>query len=100
MNIDINRLESIKEELQDLKQDDVLYIDENGITKYAIMPVEKYDKAEDVLAMFDSFSENGPKVKVIGPNQEDLSYEEYERIKTLIMEAVEKTFKPKAEKLN
>lgn len=99
MNIDINKLENIKQDLDELNQDDVLYIDENGQTKYAIMPIEKYDKAEDVLAMFDGF-ENGPKVKVIGANQEDLTYEEYERIKTLIMDAVEKTFKPKAEKLN
>ena len=100
MNIDINKLENIKQELSELKQDDVLYIDEDGKTKYAIMPVEQYDKAEDMLAMLDSFSDNGPRVKVIGADNADLSYEEYERIKTLIMDAVEKTFKPKAEKLN
>lgn len=100
MNINIKDIEIIKDELSTLKENDALFInDENGKAKYAIMPIETYDRAEDLFALMDSFDENGPKVKVIGSN-EDLTYEEYERIKALIMEAVEKTFKPKAEKLN
>lgn len=99
MNIDIKKLDVIRAELDDLKENQVLYIDEDGKTKYAIMPVEAYDKAEGVLEMFDDFSGDAPKVKVIGPDTE-LTYEEYERIKSGIMEAVEKTFKPKPEKLN
>ena len=99
MNIDIKTLENIKTDLDSLTQDDVLYIDENGKTKFAIMPIEKYDRAEELLAMVDGMESSGPKVKVIGSN-EDLSYEEYERIKAVVMEAVERTFKPKAEKLN
>lgn len=99
MNIDINTLEVIKADLDDLKQDDALFIDEDGKTKYAIMSIEKFDRAEELMAMIDGMQGYAPKIKVIGSN-EDLSYEEYERIKALIMEAVEKTFKPKAEKLN
>ena len=38
MNIDIKKLDVIKDELDELKQEDVLYIDENGCTKYAIIP--------------------------------------------------------------
>ena len=82
-----------------IKSQKYLLDDENGEVKYAIMPIDTYDRAEDLFALMDSFDGNGPKVKVIGSN-EDLTYEEYERIKALIMEAVEKTFKPKAEKLN
>jgi len=99
MNIDIKRIENIKTELSEMKQNDALFIDEDGKTKYAIMPIESYDKAEELLAMFDTMNGEAPKVKVIGSN-EDLTYEEYERIKAVIMEAVEKTFKPKADKLN
>ena len=99
MNIDINTLKNIKDELDSLKEDDVLYIDENGVTKYAIMPVEKYDEAEDLFALMDDMKKTTPQVKIIGADEE-LSYEEYERIKAAIIEAVEKTFKPKAEKLN
>lgn len=99
MNIDIKSLENIKNDLSSLNENDALYIEENGIVKYAIMPIEKFDKAEDLLSLMEGIDGNAPKVKVIGAN-EDISYEEYERIKALIMEAVEKTFKPKAEKLN
>ena len=100
MNIDINRLENIKQDLAELKDRDVLYIDENGITKYAIMPIDAYDKADEILSLYEESKNMSANVKVIGADNEDITYEEYERIKALIMEAVEKTFKPKAEKLN
>lgn len=100
MNIDINRLENIKQDLAELKDRDVLYIDENGITKYAIMPIDAYDKADEILSLYEESKNMNANVKVIGADNEDITYEEYERIKALIMEAVEKTFKPKAEKLN
>lgn len=99
MNIDIKKIDSIKADLDELKENDALFIDENGKTKYAIMPIETYDKAEDLLNMFETMNGEQAQVKIIGSN-EDITYEEYERIKALIMEAVEKTFKPKAEKLN
>lgn len=100
MNINIDSLGKIKEELHELKENQALLIDEDGKTSYAIVPIETFDKVEAFLNMLDS--EEVPvdaKVKVIGPDSE-LSYEEYERIKTGIMEAVERTLKPKAEKLN
>ena len=101
MNIDIKELENIKQDLSELKDRDVLYIDENGVTKYAIMNIDAYDEASELLSLFEENKRNmSANVKVIGANNEDITYEEYERIKALIMEAVEKTFKPKAEKLN
>lgn len=100
MNIDIRKIENIKAELDDLKENDVLYIDENGDTKYAIIPVELYDKFEELSAFLDEMNKATPQVKVIGPEQEEMTYEEYERVKNLILEAVEKAFKPSAEKLN
>ena len=72
-------------------------MDENGETKYAIISIDTYDKVEDLLRAMNG--DIGASVKVIGGDN-DLSYEEYERIKSMIMDAVEKTFKPKAEKLN
>ena len=87
-------------ELDELKQEDVLYIDENGCTKYAIIPVEFYDKLEDLKQLSEEFSNNMPQVKVIGPETEELTYEEYERVKSMILDAIEKAFKPSAEKLN
>lgn len=98
MNIDIKRLEEIKEELSSMSEDDVLFIDENGKNKYAILPIKKYDRADELLSLLSDTSFS-PKVKIIGMN-EDISFEEYEKIKATIMEVVDKTFKPKAEKLN
>lgn len=101
MNIDIKRLENIKDQLDQLDDNEVLFIDDNLNTKYVIMPIDMYDKAEELLNMFDDARANEIKVKVVSPNTgNELTYEEYEKIKTTIMEAVEKTFKPKAEKLN
>lgn len=99
MNIDINKLGEIKVELDQMSENDALYIDEDGKTKYAIMPIKRFDRAEELLELFDGMNGQAPQIKVVGSNEE-LSYEEYEKIKALIMEAVEKTFKPKAEKLN
>ncbi len=100
MNIDINKIQNIKSELDELKENDVLYIDENGCTKYAIIPVEFYDKLEELNQISEEFSDNMPKVKILGADQEELTYEEYERVRNLILEAVDKAFKPSAEKLN
>ena len=51
MNIDINRITAIKDELDSLSENDVLFIDEENKTKYAIMPIELYDSLEDLMTM-------------------------------------------------
>lgn len=98
MNIDVNKLEAIKEDLKSLNGNDYLLIEENGKVKYAIMPIEKFDETQEIASIAADAKIITPQFKEL--TGEDLSYEEYERIKQLIMEAVEKTLKPKAEKLN
>lgn len=95
-NIDIKKLENIKDQLDSLNNEDVLFVDEEGQTKYAIIPIMTYDLVEEMLS---SNMNEGPKVIMAGDKAE-LTYEEYERIKVAIMEMVEQTLKPKAEKLN
>lgn len=95
-NIDIKKLENIKDQLDSLNNEDVLFVDEEGQTKYAIIPIMTYDLVEEMLS---SNMNEGPKVIMAGDKTE-LTYEEYERIKVAIMEMVEQTLKPKAEKLN
>ena len=96
MNIDINKLSEIKNELDSLSEEDVLFIDDQGKTKYVIAPIELYDRIEDLLGSYDY----NPQVKVINSEDFELSYDEYERIKKQIMDLVEKTLMPKPEKLN
>lgn len=96
MNIDIEKIKEIKQELDSLSENDVLFVDEKGTTKFAILPIEMYDSLEDLMMMLNGSTA----VKIATSEDIDLSYDEYERIKKQIMDAVEKTFMPKPEKLN
>ena len=97
--IDIKEIENIKEKLNELDTDEVIYVDEDGASRFVIMPV----------ALFDSYLEENegldklvyePHIKILGADNIELSYEEYELIKKQINDAFDKTFKPKREKLN
>ena len=55
--------------------------------------------------MEDTNSENegsvyNPVIKILSSGGLELSYDEYEKVKKQIMEAFDKTFKPRPEKLN
>ena len=98
MNLDIKELKNIKDKLDSL-EDNVLFVDENGISKYAIMPIEMYDEVEEFIDIIND-KDNRPIVKVANPKDIQLTYEEYETIKKQIMDAIDMTFKPNPEKLN
>ena len=98
MNVDLKKLKNITEELNELGKDDVLFVEDKGISKYVLMPIELYDEVEDLIKYSKALA--NPQVKIISNEDIELSYEEYERIKSQIIEAVDKTFKPKPEKLN
>ncbi len=99
MNIDIKELPQIIDKLKSLDTDEVLYISREGISEYVIMPIESYESYEEMMDLFNSAA-SFPQVRIANPEDLELSYDEYERIKNQIMEAVEKTLKPKPEKLN
>jgi len=99
MNVANEELKEIREELDKLQENDVLFVEENGIEKYAVIPIELYDSIEGLMTMMNSASFI-PQVQIAGPDDFELSYDEYEKIKEQIMEAVEKTLMPKPEKLN
>lgn len=97
-NIELKKLENIKDELNSLGEDDVLFVDDESETRYVIMPVSFYDKIEDIANMLENGF--GAQVSTIGPENVELTYEEYENIKTQIIEAFDKSFKPKPGKMN
>ena len=99
MSIDINRIKDVMDELQALKEDEVLYVSEDQKTKYVIMPIELYDSLDEAKQLLDSSFMN-PQVKVLNSDDFELSYDEYERVKNQLMEIIEKTLMPKPEKLN
>ncbi len=91
MEIDIKKLDAIKDELDSLDENDVLYINENGNSKYVLLPIESYDVLEN---------KNSANVKIVTPFNGELTYDEYEAIKKQVLDILDKTFKPKREKLN
>ncbi|MBR3250593.1 MAG: hypothetical protein IKF80_02675 [Erysipelotrichaceae bacterium] len=93
--IDLERIKDIEEELENLEETEVLFVEENGVEKYAIMNIHFYDMIEEVAAMLQT-----PQVNIAKPEDFELSYDEYERVKNQIMDIVEKTLMPKPEKLN
>ena len=93
--IDLERIKDIQEELEDLEESDILFVEEDGVQKYAIMNIQFYDMIEEVVNMLQT-----PQVNIAKPEDFELSYDEYERVKNQIMDIVEKTLMPKPEKLN
>ena len=93
--VDLERIKDIEEELENLDDTEVLFVEENGVEKYAIMNIQFYDMIEEVVNMLQT-----PQVNIAKPEDFELSYDEYERVKNQIMDIVEKTLMPKPEKLN
>ncbi|MBO7677613.1 MAG: hypothetical protein J6S49_08870 [Erysipelotrichaceae bacterium] len=93
--IDLEIIKDIDTMMEGLEKDDVLFVKEEGKDKYVILHAWYYELLEDVADMFQA-----PPVSITRPDDIELSYDEYERIKNQIMELVEKTLMPKPEKLN
>ena len=97
-SIDIRELENIRKQLESLEEDDVLFVDEDGQTRFVLMPVAQYDFIDEMFRQSQNLSM--PRVRIINGNELELSYDEYEAVKKQLNDIIEKTFKPKPEKLN
>ena len=79
-NIDIKEVEGIKKQLEMLGDEDVVFIDEDGQSKYAVMNLNYFEKLDSYRQLSEK---NGPVfntlVKIFsgGSPLEDLSYDEY-----------------------
>lgn len=99
--INIEDYPELKEDLEDLCEDDLLYIQEDGVDKYVLMPMSVFETAESIMETIN----NQPQtmIKVISNNGDvnpELTYDEYEKIKKQLIKTLDETFKPKADKLN
>lgn len=100
INIDIKELNEIEEELNELSEDEVIFVEKDGQARYAILPIEQYDELDSYRDLLDGKVENGAAVKIVSPNHNELTYEEYEKIRKQLVDVFDKTFKPNPEKLN
>ena len=98
MNVDIKKLEAIKEELEALEEDDVLFVEDGDKAPYVLMRTEHYDFIEELYKQSQGIM--SPRVKVISGDNFELTYDEYEAVKKQLNDIIEQTFKPKPEKLN
>lgn len=97
MSININELDNIRDLLESLDDESVLYVEEDGTNKYVIMTSSLYDGVAEVADALKAGAATA--IKVAMPSFE-LSYEDYENIKKQVDEALDKAFRPKPEKLN
>lgn len=97
ITVDLEKLKEIQEELDELKDGDVIsVIDENNEMKFAIVNQEYYNMFENLADMVL----NPPKVNINQLGIANLSYEEYENIKEQVLDALERYLMPKPENLN
>lgn len=96
MEVDVKKIKGLKEEFTkiDSKEEESLYITENGSIKYVLLPIETYD------ALNNEDENPSATIKILNPMNPNLSYEEYEEVRRQVLEVLDKTFKPKPEKLN
>ena len=99
--IGFDEIRDLREEVEALGAEEVLFIGENDTPKAVVMPYELYAQIEDLAAALTS-SQDGSvaQVRVAAMNPIDMTYDEYETVKKQIIEALDKNFKPKPEKLN
>lgn len=101
LNIDIKDLSNIKEELDSLgTNEDVVYVSDEDETKYVILPIETFDDLQQYKEAVDNQFSDNPGVKIISRKPVEMTYEEYEKIKKQLVDAFDKSFKPKPSKLN
>ena len=99
--IEIEEFEDLRNELEELDDEEVLVLSEDGKDKYMVVPLNLYEKYAEMFETEDGV-ENGEKagVRVISSMPSDLTYEEYERVKKELIKALDETLKPNPEKLN
>lgn len=102
-NIDIKEFEFIKEDLEQLKEEEVIFINDKDEPKYVLMSADDYDNFliyRDLLDESVPAEDCKPAIKIVSNKENGLTYEEYEKIKKQLVEVFDKTFKPNPNKLN
>ena len=98
MKIDINELVNLSDILYDLQEDEILEIYEGDKKCFVLLNANFYKQIEDLSIMIaesNKMRENMQPVENL-----ELTYEEFENVKEQVIDALEKTFMPKPEKLN
>lgn len=100
--IKVSNIKELKEILKNLDEDGILNIEIDDSCNFYAISNEEYDLLSSVKEILDEdIKQSNQRVKVISNDMSDeLSFEQFETLKKQINEALDKTLKPKAEKLN
>lgn len=101
--IDIKEKEMIIDSLSEVKEDNHLIITDGKEEKLAVITMSEYIKFMDLIELdkkIHPFKYGEAEIQVINDENIEISYEEYENIRKQLLDALDKTFKPKLEKLN
>ena len=101
--MDIKEIKDFKECLELVEDDKALVLADGKEEKYAVITMNDYSIYQDLLALdrqIHPFKYGSPEIRLMADEDFEITYEEYENIKKQILEALDKTFKPKLEKLN
>lgn len=99
--INIEQLKDIKNDLESLEDDEVIFVNREDETEYVVMTKSLYDSMGELAEIVTNLQSSQPVVKVVGPEEKiELSYDEYENVKKQMLDILDKTFKPNPEKLS
>lgn len=93
---DLDAAPALKEELEDFDVMDLLILKEENADRFVLMDVEYFEQLNELIKTkfnLNNINKEGFSIQIAGlkPN---LSLEEYEKIKTQIIETLDKNIKP------
>lgn len=101
--IDVENINELDEMLNDIEDGDAVILSEGKEEKYAIISINDYCLFQELMELdrqINPFKYGQTEIRIVNDDNIEVSYEEYENIKKQLLEALDKTFKPKLEKLN
>ena len=98
MKIKIDELNNLKDMLYELEDDEMIEIYEDNERSFVILSSEFFKQIEDLSIMVAEGNKMRANMQPI--ENFEMTYEEFENVKEQIIDALEKTFLPKPEKLN
>lgn len=101
-SIKIKNLDDLKKLIKDIDIEGSFDIEIDESCRFYAVSDEDYDLLCSVKEMIDTeFKHDNQTVRIVSNDMnQELSFEQYEVLKKQINEALDKTLKPKAEKLN
>ncbi|MFI3284067.1 MAG: hypothetical protein R3Y57_03175 [Erysipelotrichaceae bacterium] len=91
--VDISNLNEIKKELDAVCDSDALMIVDGKEEKYVVITANEYDSLIENKVYTPNFADLSPEISIVTPDDFDLSDDEFEELKNMLLEAMERKLK-------